>query len=94
MDLEAGSKRGNHQSTKRNPTMLYDLFFPEVHNGWGMSIPKHAVFQILGTCIAPLGILQKQIIYEHSNRINSMCLMHDLSWEYVSKNSVNSRSIL
>jgi len=92
-DLKAMLERGNHQSAKKNMSVLQKSFTKEIKKGWLLPITVESILKIKSLSIIPLGIADQLTIDEFGNRVPKQRVTHDASFPAPSGISVNNTVI-
>ena len=83
--------RGNHKSAASQPNLLQTLLADEVRFGFSLPLPTDKAIMIPDCWLSPLGIATQSTIDDRGSIIPKFRLTHDLSWNYPSGASPNSR---
>jgi hypothetical protein len=82
---------GNHKGAVKQQDLLIKLVKDNVTQGFALPLPLDRIALIPGILLAPLNIQAQSAINERGENIPKDRLMHDQSWKWQSKMSVNSR---
>jgi hypothetical protein len=68
----------------------------EVQHGWQLILPREAIHRIPNAILAPLGILEKDMINDSGEIVPKWHLTHDMSFNVVpdTSRSINDRVLL
>jgi hypothetical protein len=91
IDIEEAIIFRNHKGTVKQQDLLIKLMKDNMTQGFALQLPLNKIALIPGILLAPLNIQAQSTINEWGENIPKDRLMHDQSWKWQSKMSVNSK---
>jgi hypothetical protein len=81
----------NHKGALQKPVILKKLIAKDIKYRYSLPIPLSSVQSIPGLVMAPMNIMEQNMIDEFGGIIQKDRLTHDQSWKWSSGTSINSR---